>query len=202
MPLAAPPASVGSRRRRAHIEAMRESDAQTAFTPVLDRNITALVERRRREESEKPAQHRFADRVTAFTGSLKFVYIHIVLFGTWILWNLPFSPMPRFDPSLVVLAMAASVEAIFLSTFVLITQNRMAAQAERRAELDLQISLLTEHELTQLVRLARAVAERVGIAPDEIAQDVDAIQQDVHPETVLDRIERAESTGSGPSHPR
>jgi uncharacterized membrane protein len=173
---------------------MRERDAdETGFAPVLDRNIGALVERRRREERQKPAQHRFADRVTQFTGSLKFVYIHIVLFGTWILWNLPFSPMPRFDPSLVVLAMAASVEAIFLSTFVLITQNRMAAQAERRAELDLQVSLLTEHELTQLVRLVRAVAERVGVAPEEVARDLGAIQQDVHPETVLDRIENAES---------
>jgi uncharacterized membrane protein len=172
---------------------MTERDAHaTGFAPVLDRNITALVERRRREEREKPIQHRFADRVTQFTGSLKFVYIHIVLFGTWILWNLPFSPMPRFDPSLVVLAMAASVEAIFLSTFVLITQNRMAAQAERRAELDLQVSLLTEHEITQLVRLVRAVAERVGVAAEDAAPDLGAIQQDVHPETVLDRIERAE----------
>jgi uncharacterized membrane protein len=171
----------------------RVADHPNGFAPVLDRNIGALVERRRREEREKPAQHRFADRITQFTGSLRFVYIHIVLFGTWILWNLPFSPMPRFDPSLVVLAMAASVEAIFLSTFVLITQNRMAAQAERRAELDLQISLLTEHELTQLVRLVRAVAERAGVAPEEAAPDLGSIQQDVHPETVLDRIESAES---------
>jgi uncharacterized membrane protein len=171
----------------------RAADRQTGFAPVLDRNIAALMDRRRREERGKPAQHRFADRVTQFTGSLKFVYIHIVLFGTWILWNLPFSPMPRFDPSLVVLAMTASVEAIFLSTFVLISQNRMAAQAERRAELDLQISLLTEHELTQLVRLVHAVAERVGVAPEEAAPDLGAVQQDVHPETVLDRIESAES---------
>jgi uncharacterized membrane protein len=183
-------------------------DTRHGFAPVLDRNISALIERRRRDERAKSLQDRAADRVTRFTGSMTFVFIHVVLFGTWILWNLPFSPLPRFDPTFVALAMTASVEAIFLSTFVLITQNRMAAQAERRAELDLQVSLLTEHELTQLVRLVRAVAERVGVSPEEVARDLGAIQQDVHPEHVLDRIERAETRDdagagrAGPDAPR
>ena len=66
-----------------------------------------------------------------------FVYIHLIGFGIWIIVNLGWTPLPTFDPTLVVLAMFASVEAIFLSTFVLITQNRMAAQADRRADLDL-----------------------------------------------------------------
>jgi uncharacterized membrane protein len=77
---------------------------------------------------------------------MRFVYLHVVLFGVWLLVNLGVVPgVPRFDPSFVVLAMVASVEAIFLSTFVLIMQNRMAATADKRADLDLHISLLTEH---------------------------------------------------------
>jgi len=74
--------------------------------------------------------------------------------------------------------MVASVEAIFLSTFILITQNRMAAQAQQRADLDLQISLLAEHEITRLLTLTVAIAERLGrpTAQDpelaELAQDV------------------------------
>jgi len=63
--------------------------------------------------------------------------------------------------------MAASVEAIFLSTFVLISQNRMQAQANKRAELDLQISLLAEHEVTQLVTLLDAVARRLDVHPSD-----------------------------------
>ena len=71
------------------------------------------------------------------------------LFGFWIVANLDWVPgVPAWDPSFVVLAMAASVEAIFLSTFVLISQNRMAA--DKRADLDLQVSLLAEHEVTRL----------------------------------------------------
>ena len=59
--------------------------------------------------------------------------------------------------------MIASVEAIFLSTFVLISQNRMAAAADKRADLDLQISLLAEHEVTKLVTLVSGIADRMGV---------------------------------------
>lgn len=82
---------------------------------------------------------------------MSFVYIHVALFGGRILVNVGLLPIfPPFDPSLVILAMFASVEAIFVSTFVMISQNRMAASDDKRADLNLQISLLAEHEATQL----------------------------------------------------
>ncbi len=118
---------------------------------------------------QRPTQDRLADAITRFTGSMQFVYLHLVLFGLWIAINLSVLPfIPRFDESFVVLAMVASVEAIFLSTFVLISQNRMAAVSHRRAELDLQISLLAEHEISRVIVLATQMAERMGI---EDAQD-------------------------------
>ncbi len=118
---------------------------------------------------QRPTQDRLADAITRFTGSMRFVYLHLVLFGLWIAINLSVLPfIPRFDESFVVLAMVASVEAIFLSTFVLISQNRMAAVSHRRAELDLQISLLAEHEISRVIVLATQMAERMGI---EDAQD-------------------------------
>ena len=89
-----------------------------------------------------------------------FVYLHLSVFGVWILINLGLVPgLGLFDPSFVILAMVASVEAIFLSTFVLISQNRMAASDAKRAELDLQISLLAEHEITKLVALVSAIRQ-------------------------------------------
>ena len=90
--------------------------------------------------------------------------------------------------------MIASVEAIFLSTFVLITQNRMAAAADKRAELDLQISLLTEHELTKVVTLVAAIADHVGVPHRE---DVEELKRDVAPEAVLDAIDRTEAQPKG-----
>src|SRR5215203_1629489 len=131
---------------------------------VVDRNVRALLARRADDERTKTRSERIADGVTRFTGSMRFVYIHLVLFGSWIFVNLGIIPgLPRFDPSFVILAMVASVEAIFLSTFVLISQNRMAELADKRADLDLQISLLAEHEITRLVTLVSAIAEHLGL---------------------------------------
>jgi len=110
------------------------------MSPVLERNIRALVARRQREEREASIQQKVADAITRFTGSMPFVYLHLMVFGFWIIANLHLVPgVPAWDESFVVLAMIASVEAIFLSTFVLISQNRMAVEADRRADLDLQV---------------------------------------------------------------
>ena len=134
------------------------------FSRVLTRNIDGLLATRQDEERRRSAQDRLSDAITRFTGSMRFVYIHALLFGGWILWNLGWVPgLVPFDPSFVVLAMTASVEAIFLSTFVLISQNRMQALADKRAELDLQISLLAEHEVTQLMTVLDAVARHLGV---------------------------------------
>src|SRR5215212_8163407 len=159
------------------------------LSSVLERNIHALNERRRSEERQATAQEKLAQAITRFTGSMLFVYIHLALFGFWIIANLGWVPgVPKWDPSFVVLAMIASVEAIFLSTFVLISQNRMAAAADKRADLDLQISLLAEHEVTKLAAMVADIAAHVGVKT-EVDHEVEEIKQDVAPEAVLDRIE-------------
>ena len=160
----------------------------SGMTQVIERNIRALLARHHQEERLAGWQDRLAARITSFTGSMRFVYLHLVVFGLWVVVNLPGVPLPHFDPTYVVLAMVASVEAIFLSTFILITQNRMAIQAQKRADLDLQISLLAEHEITRLLTLTVAMAERLGITT---AQDSELTEltQDVVPEQVLDTME-------------
>lgn len=155
---------------------------------IVERNIHALLERSHAAARALPWQQRMADAITRFTGSMTFVGLHVALFGEWILVNLGWTPLRPFDPSFVVLAMVASVEAIFLSTFILISQNRMQELANRRADLDLQVSLLAEHEITRLVVLVAAIAREMGIA---IADDpeLDELVQDVVPEAVLDAID-------------
>ena len=88
--------------------------------------------------------------------------------------------------------MVASVEAIFLTTFVLMTQNRMGKEAEQRAELDLQISLLAEHEVTRLITLVKEIAEKLDIESSR-NPELPELQQDVAPEKVLDVMEHSES---------
>jgi uncharacterized membrane protein len=160
---------------------------------VLAKNIDALLAAREEEVRQRTRADRVSDAITGFTGSMRFVLIHAVLFSVWIVWNLGLLPgLAPFDPTFVVLAMLASVEAIFLSTFVLISQNRMQALAERRAELDLQISLLAEHEVTKLVSLLDAVARKVGV---ETRTDLDLqdAKRDVDPNDVLAAISQRDA---------
>jgi uncharacterized membrane protein len=156
---------------------------------IVERNIDALLQRKRKEESTKSTEEKIADNITHFTGSMLFVYLHLALFGTWIIWNLGWIGLQPFDKSFVILAMFASVEAIFLSTFVLISQNRMNLQADKRAELDLQVSLLAEHEITKLITLVAAMSKKMGIegAYDD---EIDELSKDVHPEKVMDTIDK------------
>ena len=159
------------------------------LSPVLERNIDALKARRTREEKRASTEERVAETITRFTGSMLFVYIHLAVFGFWIVANLGWVPgVPKWDESFVVLAMWASVEAIFLSTFVLISQNRMSAAADKRADLDLQISLLAEHEITRLATLVSEIAQRLDVRSD-VGAVLDEIKRDVAPEAVLHEIE-------------
>jgi uncharacterized membrane protein len=148
------------------------------------------MERRAREQAEASLADRLAGLISAFTGSMWSVGVHAVIFGLWILINVGILPIvPPFDESLVVLAMIASVEAIFLSTFVLMNQNRLAASEDRRSELTLQISLLIEHEVTKLVGVTSALADRLDVAlPGN--SELDELAEEVVPERVLDEIER------------
>jgi uncharacterized membrane protein len=158
------------------------------LTGVVERNIRALLERRRADDHRRGWQDQLADNITRFTGSMRFVYLHLLVFGLWIVVNLPWSPLPRFDPSYVVLAMVASVEAIFLSTFILISQNRITAEADKRADLDLHISLLAEHEISRLIRLVTAMARQMKIHTAE-DPELAELAQDVAPENILNTME-------------
>lgn len=159
------------------------------LSSVLDRNIERMRQRREEEDARAKLSERISDRVTRFAGSMTFVAVHALAYGAWIAVNLGALPGLRpFDPSFVVLAMEASVEAIFLSTFVLISQNRMMGAAARQSDLDLQINMLTEHELTRLVSLVDAIAREMGIEAVE-REELEEIKQDVSPESVLDVLD-------------
>jgi uncharacterized membrane protein len=169
----------------------RTANGAASVGRVVDQNIETLVRRREEESANRSLSEKIADRVTDFTGSMPFVYLHLLMFGFWIVVNLGWvRSIPKFDPSFVILAMVASVEAIFLSTFVLITQNRMAVLAEKRAELDLQVSLLAEHEITRLLGVVLKISEKLGVAESH-DPELKELARDAHPERILDRIEDA-----------
>ncbi len=141
-------------------------------------------------------EEKIAEAITRFTGSMRFVYLHLAIFGFWIVANLGWVPgIPQWDESFVVLAMIASVEAIFLSTFVLISQNRMAAAADKRADLDLQINLLSEHEVTKLVAMVSEISSHLGLH-HVVGEEVEELKRNVAPEAVLDAMDSSGDSAS------
>ena len=162
------------------------------MSQVVHRNIASLLEVRRRDENQRSVSDRIADSVTVFAGSMWCVYFHLALFGGWIAINLGRVPgVKPFDADFITLAMFASVEAIFLSTFILISQIRSHAMANKRSELDLHISLLAEHELTRAVQMLDEVARRLGAARSP-EHELAEIKKDVQPQKVVEEIEKAQ----------
>ena len=176
----------------------RRSQAQEQFleqrvllADVIDRNIATLERLRETQAKRRPLQSVLADAITSFSGRMAFIYLHALWFGAWIAVNQGLvpgvRPFDRFPYGL--LTMIVSLEAIFLSTFVLISQNRLGEASERRADLHLQIGLLTEHEVTRVLQLLDAVRQQMGIVVEgdaELAQ----LEVETRPEDVLAEIHR------------
>jgi uncharacterized membrane protein len=160
---------------------------------AIEENIQQLVAKHEDIERRKTLQIRIADSVTRFSGSMAFVWLHVVWFGIWIVLNGGWLPgYEGFDPfPFGLLTMIVSLEAIFLSTFVLISQNRMQAAADRRSELDLHINLLAEREATLILAKLARIEEKLGVevSADE-ARVVDELTQQTNPGDVVEHLEQ------------
>ncbi|HUQ32030.1 MAG TPA: DUF1003 domain-containing protein [Pyrinomonadaceae bacterium] len=171
---------------------------------IVRKNTAAIADMQRKVTEARTLAGRIADVITDFTGSMVFVYVHIVWFAVWILLNIGLIHIPRiseFDPfPFSLLTMIVSLEAIFLSTFVLISQNRLACASEKRAELDLQVNLLAEQKATKVLELLDQITEQLGqvgsrfnFKPDP---EVKALKVSPEPQEVLQVIEETVKEGS------
>jgi uncharacterized membrane protein len=177
---------------------MHSSDDDAAHSYRRPRNVADVtrenVRAMRRLEELSQANRTFADRVAnvvaQFCGHIGFVWIHVVIFAAWIGWN-SWPGLPRFDPyPYTFLTLCVSLEAIFLSSFILISQNYEMRVAERRNQLDLQINLLAEQENTKMLQLLERIASKMGVG-DTTDAEVAALEQATRPETLARQIERA-----------
>ena len=173
------------------------SSQAVSQSEIVRKNTAAIADMQRKITEARTVGGRIADSITDFTGSMAFVFVHVVWFGLWILLNVGMIQIPHvseFDPfPFSLLTMIVSLEAIFLSTFVLISQNRLAAAGEKRAELDLQINLLAEQKATKVLEMLDQITEqldqvgsRFNFKPDP---EVKALKVSPDPKEVLRVIE-------------
>jgi uncharacterized membrane protein len=121
----------------------------------------------------KSAEDRAADTITGFAGTMMFVYIHSIWFALWILANIGlFGVALVFDKfPFGLLTLIVSLEAIFLSTFVMISQNRQARAAEIRSELDYQVNVKAEKEVDLVLKALERLAQSQGIKIDDLRDE-------------------------------
>ena len=153
------------------------------------RNIEEVVRLEEEAARRRPPSSRVADIVAGFAGRLRFVLLHAALIAAWAAANTGQVPgIPAFDPyPFGLLGLLFSLEGLLLAAFVLMKQNRMSAEAEQRSHLDLQISLLSEQEVTKIIRMLEQVSARLGIA-DEV---VDAEVREMGATTAVGSLARA-----------
>jgi uncharacterized membrane protein len=163
----------------------------TPSTHAVSENVQRISDLEAAARRELTRSERISKAVTDFAGSLRFVVLHVVVFGGWALWNTLLPGWLRFDPyPFGLMTMLVSLEGVFLATFVLITQNRMMMHTERRDHLGLQVSMLTEQELTITLRMLRQLCENAGIpAESEQQQRVEDLMQETNVYEVMQRLD-------------
>lgn len=132
------------------------------------RNVEEIARIEQQQGEALPAGARISLAVTNVAGTFAFAAGHLAGFVLWMIWNTLAPSAWRFDPyPYGLLTMFVSMEGVILAVFVLITQNRMSQQSDRRDHLDLQIDLLAEQEMTMVLRILSKISDRLGVAPDE-----------------------------------
>ena len=165
--------------------------AEGSVVDLMRRNVEVVRKLEEAAKQERTTSERVAATIANFCGSMAFVVVHIIWFGVWIMLNL-LPGVKHIDPfPFTFLTLVVSLEAIFLSTFILISQNHDARISERRNHLDLQINLLSEQENTKMLTMLQAIAQTVG-AEIEHDGDITVLAQETELEKVVEHIEQGE----------
>jgi uncharacterized membrane protein len=158
---------------------------------LTQRNVEVISNLEAAAKEERTRSDLVAETIANFCGSMIFVWVHVVWFGIWILINV-MPGIKHVDPfPFTFLTLVVSLEAIFLSTFILISQNHDTKISERRNHLDLQINLLSEQENTRMLGMLQAIADKIGA---DLSHDphLEQLRQETQPEKLAEQIEQRE----------
>src|ERR1700732_5450737 len=154
-------------------------------------HVDSLARQEEEALAGSSSSERLADAVGGFAGSLSFVMLHLVLLIVWLLVNSGKIPRARpFDPyPFALLGVIVAVEAVVLSSFILMRQNRMMGRGARRDHLNLQVDLLAEKEITKVLQMARAICEHMGLQHIMADQEIRELSQNTSIESLSQTLE-------------
>src|SRR5580693_5615427 len=142
-------------------------------------NIDAIAKLEHDALGRRTPTERVSDVITKLVGNVGFLLAQVILISGWSLINLHLIPgLKTFDPfPFGALALVVSSESVFLTIFVLISQGRMARQSERRSHLDLQVSMLSEQELTMILQMLQKLCQHAGVNVDSSRQEIQSFSK-------------------------
>jgi uncharacterized membrane protein len=168
---------------------MEEKEKVTELTDILDRDVETIVELRLAAERQVSRQQRFIERVTEALGRPLAVYVIIVIVVVWIIANA--TSLIVFDkPPFSWLQITASLMALFMTFFVLTTQNRQNHLFEQRRQLDLQVTLLTERKVSKLIEMMDELQHRMPQVETIEDPEIAVMKEPVDPGTALTSLNR------------
>jgi uncharacterized membrane protein len=152
------------------------STAPGALNTAAARNVAEIAKLEHADARALSTSERVSLAITSAAGTFACAVIHLAVIAGWCAWNAAGPRELRWDPfPFGLLTMLVSMEGVILAILVLITQNRMSRQTDRRDHLDLQVSLLAEQEMTMVLRLLSRISDHLGVHKD--GQDADAARQ-------------------------
>jgi uncharacterized membrane protein len=155
-------------------------------------NVSAIIALENEALNARSTSERLSDAVARQAGTIWFISAHALWFVFWILLNTGFVPGIRaFDPyPYQFLTFVVSLEAIFLSLFILMSQNRSSRQADARGHLDLQINLLAEQESTKMLQMLQGLCKHHGL-PEAHDAELEQLKQATKPEELLNELKKS-----------
>jgi uncharacterized membrane protein len=154
-------------------------------------HIDSIVKQEEDALERRSHSERFADNLGVFAGSPTFVLLHLLFLLAWLLMNTGqiswVRPFDRYPFSL--LGVIVAVEAVILSSFILMRQNRMMRRGERRDHLNLQIDLLAEKEITTVLQMVRAICGKMGLQNIAADKDIRELSQNTSIESLSQSLE-------------
>ncbi len=156
-----------------------------------DRSIDAMYAVEKRSVDSRSSVDRLSTWITAKAGSGTSILIHVIGFALWLTINSAVFGIASFDPfPFNFLTMAVSLEAIFLTLFVLVSQNRMSQEADKRAHLDLQVNILAERESTLVLQMLKNISTHLGVELPS-TKDLKDLTQDTRIEELAAKLDKS-----------
>ena len=178
-----------SNREERAVDSPSKKDA-TAENKGSDHVTKTIDDILKLESHERTLSERIAERIATFTGSILFVWLHVVWFALWIAFNIPWLGFQPIDPfPFTLLTMIVSLEAIFLSAFILMSENRQGRLADRRARVNLQVDMIAEREITKLMKLVADIHTHL-----KIQRPADLELDDMQKATNIEHLTQAAQT--------